>query len=367
MSAYKKIVVKVGSALLTADGATLDVDYIRRIAAQIAAVHADGCEVALVSSGAVAAGMKRLGLGARPQQRGQIQLCAAVGQMGLMNAYDDAFARHRLRAAQVLLTAEDMAHRTLYLNARMTLRRMLTHAIIPVINENDVIATDWASFGDNDRLAAQITNLIEADLLIMLTAAPGLCRDAADAATLIRRAQAGDKTLRAYVGGAVSKTGSGGMASKLDAAAVAARSGADTVIADGRAADVIGAARARPPQIGTWLRADKPRLSARKQWLASALNVRGRAILDAGAARAVAADHRSLLSAGVRRVEGDFIRGDCISLFDENATLIAHALVNYDSAAAAKLCGVKSADIKAILGYVYEDELAHRDNISVAV
>ena len=368
---YLRIVIKIGSALLTAGGTRLASGYISRISSQIAAAHAQGCEIALVSSGAVAAGIRRLGWRARPARREDLQVAAAVGQMGLINAYEETFAQHQLHAAQVLLTAEDMAHRTLYLNARLTLRQMLSHAIIPVINENDVIATDQVSFGDNDKLAAQVSNLLEADLLVMLTDTGGLYRQPGQPQSIIRTAAASDKTLAQYVAettdGDANRIGSGGMASKLAAAATAARSGCDSLIVDGRADEVIARAIRRDEELGTWLTADLPRLSARKQWLASGLHVRGAAVLDGGAVRAVGAQQRSLLPAGVLRVSGQFIRGDAISLTDDAGALIGYALVNYDSAAAAKICGQKSDAIAGILGYQYEEELAHRDNISVLV
>lgn len=361
----RRLVVKVGSSLLTDAGSRLDTDYIAQLSAQIAAARRQGVEIAVVSSGAVAAGMHRLGETQRPPARVDLQLMAAVGQMGLINAYENAFRRHQLHAAQVLLTAEDMAHRTLYLNARATLRRMLMQDIVPIINENDVIATDTVQFGDNDRLAAQVANLLEADALIMLTDAPGLCRDAAARTDVIAEARAMDDSLADFVDGSSSAVGSGGMGSKLMAAQIAARSGAHSLIADGKDDQCIARARAGDDAFGTLLVADTPRLSARKQWLASGLHVRGNMVLDAGAVNAVVKDKRSLLPAGVQSVGGDFVRGDAVLLTDESGQAVGYALVNYNAADAGRLCGQKSGAIKNVLGYMHEEEMAHRDNMTI--
>ncbi len=359
---FSRIVVKIGSALLTDNGKRLDIDYVKRLAAQITAVKAAKREIVVVSSGAVAAGMSRLGWKTRPTLRADLQVAAAVGQMRLMNAYERSFSHYGIHAAQVLLTAEDMAHRTLYLNARVTLRQIIARGVIPVVNENDVIATDDVSFGDNDRLAAQLSNLWEADLLLMLTDAPGLCRDNGE---VVKTAMANDDKLIHYVRATGTSVGAGGMASKLSAAKIAARSGAHSFIIDGRADDCIARALAGEKNIGTFLSADKTRFSARKLWLASGLNVRGLMILDSGATRAVVRDKRSLLPAGIREVEGHFVRGDSVRLADEDRKTIGYALVNYDNKAAWRLRGVKSNDIFSVLGYMHEEEMAHRDNMSV--
>lgn len=375
----RRVVVKVGSSLLLSggarlDGARLDVDYIGRLSAQIAA-QAKTREFVIVSSGAVAAGVRRLRWPGRPAARVDVQVAAAVGQMGLINAYEDAFVRHNLHAAQVLLTAEDMAHRTLYLNARATLKRMLARDIVPVINENDVIATDAVRFGDNDRLAAQIANLLEADVLLMLTDVPGLCRDGArldgeGLSDVVAEARAADDSLFDYVdggggGAAQDGVGSGGMRSKLEAARIAGRSGAHSLIVDGRAADCVTRALSGDDTFGTLLIADMPRLSARKQWLGSGLHVRGRLVLDAGAVAALVGGKRSLLPAGVASVAGDFIRGDAVLLVDGDGGTVGYALANYGAQEAAKLCGVNSAAIAGVLGYKYEEEMAHRDNMTI--
>ena len=372
MTSSRRVIVKVGSSLLAAgDGARLNTNYIRRLSEQIAEQRRAGLEIVLVSSGAVVSGMQRLGWNKRPKERADLQVAAAIGQMRLMDAYEDAFSRCGLHAAQVLLTAEEMAHRTLYLNARATLRRLLRREVIPVINENDVVATESASFGDNDRLAALISNLLEADCLLMLTDAPGLCRDR-ERKDVIARADAGDDALLNYVG--ESGKGLGGMKSKLAAAAIAARSGANSLIVDGGATTVIARAMERvfaedennAKPFGTLLVAGARPLSARKRWLASGLRVRGTMFLDAGAIRAVVRDKRSLLPAGVKRVTGDFVRGDSVALAnEEDGAVVGYGLVNYDAAAARELCGVKSGDIEKVLGYAYEEELAHRDNMTV--
>ena len=364
----RRVVVKVGSALLTGGGGGLDFSYIGKLAEQIAAATEGKREVALVSSGAVAAGMQRLGWSERPRAQEDMQVAAAVGQMTLMNAYEEAFAKRGLRAGQALLTAEDMAHRTLYLNARAALRRMLKRAVVPVINENDVIATAAVQFGDNDRLAAQIANLLEADALLVLTSAPGLCRNAANLSDVVFEGRAMDDGLLACAqdNGQAAGVGRGGMAGKLRAARQAAASGAHSLIVDGRAPNCIARALAGEARFGTFLLADMPRLSARKRWLASGLHLRGRLVLDSGAAAAVVGGKRSLLPAGVVAAEGDFVRGDAVRLQNEAGETLGFALCNYDSAAARRLCGVKSANIEKTLGYRHEEEMAHRDNMSIA-
>ena len=358
----RRAIVKVGSSLLTAEGTRLDSDYIFALCTQVAAARREGCEIVVVSSGAVAAGVQRLGWQRRPAARADVQVAAAVGQMRLIDAFEEGFSRHELHAGQVLLTAEDMAHRTLYLNARAALRRMLAHQTVPVANENDVIATDAVRFGDNDRLAAQIANLLEADLLLMLTDTEGL--RTADG-EVVREASANDESLMRHVSPAASAVGSGGMGGKLNAAKIAARSGAHSLIANGRDPRALARALTGDESFGTFLFADMPRLSARKRWLASGLNVCGALCLDSGAVRAVVGGKRSLLPAGVRAVRGDFARGDAIALTDESGATVGYALVNYDAAAARKLCGARSGDIARLIGYMNEEEMAHRDNMSI--
>ena len=371
LSEARRVIVKVGSSSLTGGGARLDGGYIRALSRQIAAAR-DGDEeggngarreIILVSSGAVAAGLDRLGWKARPRALVDLQAAAAVGQMALIDAYEAEFARHRLHAAQMLLTAEDLAHRELYLNARATLRRLLDLRVVPVVNENDAIAAADARFGDNDDLAAQLTNLIEVDLLILLTDRDGL--RAADG-EIVREAAAEDDTLLRHIEEKprADKIGVGGMASKLRAAKIAARAGAHTVIADGRAEAILRRVLAGE-EIGTFLRAETPPLSARKRWLASGLSLRGELVVDDGAARAVRELGRSLLPAGIVAARGGFARGDAVRVVDGARQTLGFGLVNYTAAQIDKLRGRNSAEIKSLLGYAGEEEIIHRDNLSV--
>ena len=359
------LVVKVGSSLVTNDGRGLDHAAVARWAEQIALLRRAGKNVVLVSSGAIAEGVKRLGWTARPSAVHELQAAAAVGQMGLVQAYETAFAKFGLRTAQILLTHDDLADRRRYLNARSTLRTLLALAVIPIINENDTVTTDEIRFGDNDTLGALVANLIEADVLVLLTDQSGLYT--ADprkdpAATLVRTARAGDPQLEAMAGGAGTAHGSGGMLSKVLAAKRAARSGASTVIASGREPDVL-TRLAAGEDIGSALVADAVSLAARKQWLADHVQLAGRLKLDAGAARALARDGKSLLPIGVVAVEGDFERGEVVGCFDPDGREIARGLVNYNAAEAARILRRPSSEIEAILGYVDEPELIHRDNM----
>ena len=364
LSKVRRLIVKIGSSLLTDGGARLDVDYIFQLCAQVSQAKNKGCEIVVVSSGAVAAGIQALKWQRDSLAQADIQTAAAVGQMRLMDVFEEGFSRYQLHAGQVLLTAEDMAHRALYLNARSALRRMLERKVIPVINENDVIAIDSIRFGDNDRLAAQIANLTEADLLLMLTDADGLRTDGGKG-DIIRQATADDDSLQQHVSSITAGVGSGGMGSKLNAARVAARSGAHSLIASGHDTAALMRALSGDENYGTLLLANTPRLSARKQWLASGLNVCGGMLLDNGAVRALIKDKKSLLPAGIKSIYGDFERGDSVALKSEAGEIVGYALVNYDSRAAARLRGVKSADIVKTIGYMHEEEMAHRDNISV--
>jgi glutamate 5-kinase len=359
------LVVKVGSSLVTNDGRGLDHAAVARWAGQIALLRGAGKNVVLVSSGAIAEGVKRLGWTARPSAVHELQAAAAVGQMGLVQAYETAFAKFGLRTAQILLTHDDLADRRRYLNARSTLRTLLGLAAIPVINENDTVTTDEIRFGDNDTLGALVANLIEADVLVLLTDQPGLYT--ADprkdpAATLVRTARVGDPRLEAMAGGTGSAHGSGGMLSKVQAAKRAARSGASTVIASGREPDVL-TRLAAGEDIGSSLIAEAVSLAARKQWLADHVQLAGRLKLDAGAARALARDGKSLLPIGVVAVEGEFERGEIVGCFDPDGREIARGLVNYNAGEAARILRHPSSEIEAILGYVDEPELIHRDNM----
>ncbi|MEO8751824.1 MAG: glutamate 5-kinase [Casimicrobiaceae bacterium] len=361
----KRLVVKVGSSLVTDEGRGLDHAAVARWAEEIAQLKRDGRDVVLVSSGAIAEGIKRLGWTARPHAIHELQAAAAVGQMGLVQAYEAAFAKFGLHTAQILLTHEDLADRRRYLNARTTLRTLLALAVIPVINENDTVTTDEIRVGDNDTLAALVANLIEADVLILLTDQPGLYT--ADPrknpqATLVHEARAGDPALEAMAGGAGSTLGRGGMLTKILAARRAARSGASTVIACGREANVL-TRLAAGEALGTALVAPAVALGARKQWLADHVQLAGRLRLDAGAVRALTSDGKSLLPIGVVAVEGHFERGEVVGCYAPDGREVARGLVNYGAQDAAKILRKPSAEIESILGYVDEAELIHRDNL----
>jgi len=361
----KRLVVKVGSSLVTDQGHGLDHAALAGWAEQIAELRRQSREVLLVSSGAIAEGMQRLGWKRRPRQLHEQQAAAAVGQMGLVQAYESGFRTHGLHAAQVLLTHDDLSDRRRYLNARSTLRTLLALDIIPVINENDTVAIDEIKFGDNDTLAALVTNLVEADVLVILTDQAGLFtrdpRRHADA-TLVAEAQASDPGLERMAGGAGSHLGSGGMLTKVRAARRAARSGAHTVIASGREPDVL-LRLTRGEMIGTQLTAETMTLAARKQWLADHLQVRGRLTLDAGAVRALTQDGKSLLPIGVVDVSGEFERGEVVSCLDPQAQEIARGLVNYSAGETRRILRAPSHEIEARLGYIDEPELIHRDNL----
>ena len=359
------LVVKVGSSLVTNDGRGVDAAAIARWAAQVAELHKLGKKTILVSSGAIAEGMQRLGWSRRPHAMHELQAAAAVGQMGLVQCYESCFRSHGLHSAQVLLTHADMADRQRYLNARSTLRTLIALGVIPVINENDTVVTDEIKLGDNDTLAALVTNLIEADALVILTDQAGLY-DADprknQQAKLIEQAQATDPRLENLAGGTGSRLAKGGMLTKVLAARRAARSGAHTVIASGTEPDVL-LRLARGERIGTLLTAQTVPLAARKQWLADHLTVSGRVRLDAGAVKALARDGKSLLPIGVTEVTGEFQRGEVVACLDPAGREIARGLANYSSAEARQIIRRPSGEIEAILGYVDEPELIHRDNL----
>jgi len=361
----KRWVVKVGSTLVTDGGRGLDHAAVAHWAEEIAALKQQGRDVVLVSSGAIAEGIKRLGWKTRPRAIHELQAAAAVGQMGLVQAYETAFAQFGLHTAQILLTHDDLADRKRYLNARITLRTLLALSVIPIINENDTVTTDEIRVGDNDTLGSLVANLIEADVLVLLTDQPGLFtadprKDAA--ATLVQEARAGDASLEAMAGGAGSVLGRGGMLTKVLAAKRAARSGASTVIASGREANVL-TRLASGESIGTLLIAPTVTLAARKQWLADHVQLAGKLTLDAGAVRALASDGKSLLPIGVVAVEGSFERGEVVGCYAPDGREIARGLVNYGAQDAAKILRKPSAEIESILGYVDEAELIHRDNL----
>ncbi|MBK7793211.1 MAG: glutamate 5-kinase [Betaproteobacteria bacterium] len=360
-----RLVVKVGSSLVTNEGRGLDHAAVANWAAQIADLKRAGKEIVLVSSGAIAEGIKRLGWTARPSAMHELQAAAAVGQMGLVQAYETAFAKFGLQTAQVLLTHEDLADRGRYLNARSTLRTLLELDVIPIINENDTVATDEIRFGDNDTLGALVTNLIEADVLLLLTDQQGLYTSDPrkdPAATLVRTARAGDPQLEAMAGGAGSALGRGGMLTKILAAKRAARSGASTVIASGREPNVL-TRLAAGEALGSALVADAASLAARKQWLADHLQLAGRLQLDQGAVRALVSEGKSLLPIGVVAVDGEFERGEVVGCYDPAGREVARGLVNYGAAEAGRIIRRPSSEIVTILGYVEEPELIHRDNL----
>ena len=361
----RRIVVKVGSSLVTNQGTGLDMIALGNWAKQIATLRAQGLEVVLVSSGAIAEGMQRLAWKQRPSAVHELQAAAAVGQMGLVQAYESCFRQHQLNAAQVLLTHADLADRERYLNARSTLRTLLNLGVIPIINENDTVVTDEIKFGDNDTLGALVANLIEADVLIILTDQVGLFT--ADprkdpTATLVSEARAGDTMLETMAGGAGSHIGRGGMLTKVLAAKRAARSGAHTAIASGHERDILPRLL-QGESIGTLLTASALSLDARKQWLADHLQVTGKISLDAGAVKALRVDGKSLLPIGVKQVSGEFQRGAVVAILDDKGQDIARGLVNYSADEARRIAGKASGEIENILGYVDEPELIHRDNL----
>jgi glutamate 5-kinase len=359
-------VIKIGSALLTNDGKGLNRPGIQAWVDQIADLMSQGIEVVLVSSGSVAEGMTRLGWTSRPSEVHQLQAAAAVGQMGLVQAYETAFQQHNKHTAQILLTHADLSNRQRYLNARSTLRTLIEMGVVPIVNENDTVVTDEIRFGDNDTLGALVANLVEADTLVILTDQDGLFtkdpRHNADA-ELITEGRASDPSFAAMAGdgGAL---GRGGMTTKVKAAAVAARSGADTVIVGGRIENVLIRLRAKE-KIGTLLVADTEPEVARKQWIAGHLQHSGELILDDGAVKALKKGGNSLLPVGVKAVKGIFRRGEVVACLDGKGRIIAKGLINFDHSEAQKLCGKTSAQQQELLGYVGEAELIHIDNLVV--
>ncbi|UTF59985.1 glutamate 5-kinase [Gilvimarinus sp. DA14] len=362
----RRWVVKIGSALLTNDGKGLDYAGISHWVAQMAELRQRGIELVLVSSGAVAAGMTRLGWRERPTEIHRLQAAAAVGQMGLIQTYEAEFARFELHTAQVLLDHDDLSSRERYLNARSTLTTLLELGVVPVVNENDTVVTDEIRFGDNDTLGALVANLVDADLLVILTDQNGMYN--ADPrsnpeAKLISEVAAADKTLDAMAGDGGS-LGRGGMITKVRAARVAARSGADTVIVGGRQDSVL-TRLANGDNLGTYLWADQQPQAARKRWIAGHLQTRGTLVLDDGAVKVLLEKGKSLLPVGVKAVKGDFTRGELVVCMDSNGREVARGLVNYHASEAAKIIGQPSAHIHKLLGYQGDEELIHRDNLVV--
>ncbi|MDE3207452.1 MAG: glutamate 5-kinase, partial [Pseudomonadota bacterium] len=361
-----RLVIKIGSSLVTNDGNGLDHQAIAHWAQQIAQIDALNHEVVLVSSGAIAEGMKRLGWSVRPKSLHQLQAAASVGQMGLVQVYESCFRQYGLHTAQLLLTHDDLANRLRYLNAKSTLRTLLELNVIPIINENDTVVTDEIRFGDNDTLAALVANLIEADQLIILTDQTGLY--SADPrhdrnASLIHEILASDSNLESMAGGAGSAIGSGGMLTKVRAAKRAARSGAVTIIACGREPDVLTRLILKKEAIGSRIIPGEGRQKARKQWLASRLKSHGTLILDEGAIRAVTQEGKSLLPVGVKGVNGTFSRGEMVRLTNDQDKEIGRGLVNYSHDETLQIMHRSTTEIEAILGYIDEPELVHRDNL----
>ena len=361
----RRIVVKVGSSLVTNEGRGLDEAAIGEWCRQMALLSAQGKEVVMVSSGAIAEGMKRLGWTTRPSEVPALQAAAAVGQMGLAQMYETKLRENGMGSAQVLLTHADLADRERYLNARSTLLTLLQHRVLPVINENDTVVNDEIKFGDNDTLGALVANLVEADLLVILTDQKGLYT--ADprkdpSATFVHEARAGDSLLETMAGGAGSSIGKGGMITKILAAKRAAGSGASTVIAWGREPDAL-LRLCQGDNMGTLLVAQTAKQQARKQWMADHLQLRGSVTVDAGAAHKVLTEGKSLLPIGMTGVTGEFSRGDVIAIRDEQGAEIARGLANYASAEARLLCRKPSHEYEALLGYTAEPEMVHRDNL----
>lgn len=364
----RRIVVKVGSSLVTNEGRGVDAEAISNWCRQLAALAQDGREVIMVSSGAIAEGMKRLGWSVRPKELHELQAAAAVGQMGLAQMYETKLREHGMGSAQVLLTHADLADRERYLNARTTLLTLLSHKVVPVINENDTVVTDEIKFGDNDTLGALVANLVEADALVILTDQKGLFsadpRKDPDA-RFIDVCTAGDPALEQMAGGAGSGVGTGGMITKVIAAKRAAGSGASTVIAWGREPDVL-VRLTQGEAIGSLFVAATAKLTARKQWMADHLQLRGAVVIDDGAVTKLRAEGKSLLPIGMTEVVGDFHRGDVIAVRNQQGQDVARGLANYASSEARLIVRKASSDIEAALGFSNEPEMIHRDNLVLA-
>ncbi|WP_269621014.1 glutamate 5-kinase [Zhongshania sp. BJYM1] len=368
LKASKRVVVKIGSALLTNDGRGLYAEGLDAWVSQLASLRASGREVVLVSSGAVAEGMTRLGWRERPDNLHKLQAAAAVGQMGLVHAYETRFRTHGLQTAQILLGHDDISARDRYLNARSTLLTLLELGVVPVVNENDTVVTDEIRFGDNDTLAALVANLIDADTLVILTDQRGLFEEDPRSnpnAKLISEASVEDRGLDIMVGGAAGSLGRGGMLTKLRAARLASRSGANTIIVGGREDRVLDRIF-EAEDLGTLLLSKEPPITARKKWLAGQLQLRGTVELDDGAARVLRQQGRSLLPVGVVAVTGQFSRGDLVKCVDGQGNEVARGLVNYCADDARRLQGMSSSKIAETLGFVGEPELIHRDNLVVS-
>ncbi|MDO4997158.1 MAG: glutamate 5-kinase [Neisseria sp.] len=364
----KLIVVKVGSSLVTNEGKGIDQAALNRWADQIAALHQQGVQVVFVSSGAIAEGIKRLGWAKRPTLLNELQAAAAVGQMGIAQAYESAFRPHHIHTAQILLTHEDLSHRTRYLNARSTLQTLLQKGIVPIINENDTVTTDEIKLGDNDTLAALVANLVDADALIILTDQQGLYDSDPrknPKAQFIHEIAAAHPELENMAGGAGTGVGTGGMYTKVKAAKRAALSGAATVVASGREEQVLQRVLAGE-RLGTLFTSEHSRVAARKQWLLGHVQIAGSVVVDDGAAKALLDGKRSLLPIGCVRVDGYFHRGELLAVCNLAGEEIARGLSNYSSDETAKILQTPSEQIASKLGYSLEAELIHRDNLAIS-
>ncbi|KAF3976979.1 MAG: glutamate 5-kinase [Methylococcales symbiont of Iophon sp. n. MRB-2018] len=364
-SSVRRIVIKIGSSLLTAGGQGLNKVAIADWVRQMSALRLQGKDIVLVSSGSVAEGIVRLGLKQRPNTLHELQAAASVGQMGLIQTFEGSFQKHNIHSAQILLTHDDLSDRQRYLNARSTLLTLLDYGVVPVINENDTVATEGIRFGDNDILAALAANLVEAELLIMLTDQIGLFDtdpSVNPSAQLISNASVNNSLLDEVAEESKSGLGCGGMYTKVRAARLAARSGTATVIVSGDIENVI-AQIVSGQDLGTFLIPDMAPLAARKQWLAGQLKIKGQLVLDDGAVNSLTNAGKSLLSVGVKSVKGQFKRGDLISCVSMQGVEIARGLVNYSSVDAIKIAGKTSVKFESILGYADDAELIHRDNL----
>ena len=364
IASARRWVVKVGSALLTDDGRGLDVDVILALVKQLAQLREADCEVVLVSSGAVAAGIVRVGWDARPQLIHELQAAAAVGQSALIQSYETAFKRYGIATAQILLVHDDVVARDRYLNARRTLQTLLNLGVVPIVNENDTVVTEEIRFGDNDTLAALVANLIDADVLVLLTDQEGFYEEDPrrnPSAELVESCDVDEVRLDDMAGEGGS-LGRGGMVTKLRAARLAARSGTETVIASGRVDDILTSVVAGA-NVGTWLRTDKHLHKGRKRWLAGMVQPSGIVELDEGAVRVMTGSDDSLLPVGVCGVKGDFARGDMVSCHDSQGREIARGLANYSADETRLIMGLPSSDIDSALGYQGDEELIRRDNL----
>lgn len=362
-------VIKAGSSLITNHGKGLDQRFISSWVEQVVTLRNQGIQCVLVSSGAVAEGLARLGIDKRPSEIHELQAAAAVGQMGLIQRYENQFQKHQLHTAQILLTHDDLSHRQRYLNARSTLKTLLDKNVVPIVNENDTIAIDEIRFGDNDTLAALVANLIDADRLILLTDQNGMY-DADPSnnknAKLIESAKAGDPSLLNMAGkGSAGKYGRGGMYTKVKAAERAALSGTETVIAGGHENNILIRIASNEKNTGTWLHTDNTPVTAKKKWLAGHLQVKGKLTVDAGAENVLSTQGKSLLPVGIKKCEGHFKRGEAVSCVNENGQQIAVGLINYNSEETQQIIGKPSSEISTILGYIDEPELIHRDNLVI--